>query len=199
VPIASESWDDLLRPVGDTWTITVQVTDVDGARVDVAPVVTVTPPDGTPATPAVDGLGSGRYRASYPLAAAGRHTATVVAAGYGAALLAVDVVAATPAGQMPKPADVNRYLGEHSWTPEEVEDALAAEKDAQRNRCAIPAYYPNDLRNALLRRAQRNLAMRRLPLALPQGDVELGPTSVLPAYDPEVARLEKPHYRLLVG
>ena len=58
--------------------------------------------------------------------------------------------------------------------------------------------YPKDLRQALLRRVQRNLALRALPLAVLQGDAEAGST-ILPGKDLEVRRLEGPFRRLLVG
>jgi hypothetical protein len=78
-------------------------------------------------------------------------------------------------------------------------DALNAEKAAQRARCRIPAAYPYDLGQALKRRVQRNLAMRSLPLAVLQGDADVGSSTFLPGDDPEVRRYERPYRRMVVG
>lgn len=199
MPVTARTSTESQRPLGDQWPITVEVTDDDGFTASVTPVVTVTLPDGTTATPTVEQTIGGCWRAPYTLAAAGRHLASATATGYGTAVFVATAVAATPAGSMPALADVNKYLGEHSWDDDEVAEALAAEADAQRAICAVPAYYPADLRNALLRRVSRNLAMRRIPLAIPQGDAEAGSSSVIPPYDPEINRLERPHRRLLVA
>lgn len=198
MPVTACATTDSQRPVGDVWPLTVEVTDVDGRPAAVAPVITVTPPAGVAATPAVEYLGGGRYRATYDLAVAGRHVATATAVGYGSAAFVVTVVAPTLAGAMPAAADVSKYLGEHSWEAYEVADALAVETAAQASICVIPAYYPDDLRGALMRRCARNLGMRRNPLAQPVGDAEAGTTSFSP-YDPEINRFERPHLRLLIA
>lgn len=102
-------------------------------------------------------------------------------------------------GSRPVAADVAEYLGDNnSWTDEEVQAALDAESAAQRAVCRVRGVYPADLREALLRRVARNLAMRRLPLAMPQGDAAAG-GAVLPGRDPEVRRLEAPYRRLTVA
>lgn len=86
-----------------------------------------------------------------------------------------------------------------SFTDNDLLDALTVEAAAQAAACYIPDTYPDDLRGALLRRAQRNLAMRMLPLAIQQGDAEVGVTLAPPGTDPEVRRLERPYRKLLVG
>lgn len=186
------------RPVGDVWPIVVDVLDADGFRVGVAPTVTVTAPDGTTSTPAVESTIGGCWRALYTITAAGRHIATAAESSYGSVDFVLTAVAASVAGAMPGVADVTKYLGDNSWDTAEIADVLAAEAEAQRALCAVPAYYPADLKEALLRRTARNLSMRRVPLAQPIGDAEAGGTTI-PAYDPEIRRLEKPHYRLLVA
>jgi hypothetical protein len=96
--------------------------------------------------------------------------------------------------------DVVNYLGDVSgqWSAEERTRVLAAELQAQRDTCRIPAVYNAALREALLRRVQRNLALRSLPLAVLTGDAD-GGTSILPGRDPEVRRLEAPYRKRKVG
>jgi hypothetical protein len=93
------------------------------------------------------------------------------------------------------------YLGETSYTEQELGDALAAEKAAQAARCRVPAddaAWPADLAEALFRRVARNLAMRGVPLAVLQGDAEAG-SLIPPGQDSEVRRLEAPHRKLVFG
>jgi hypothetical protein len=101
----------------------------------------------------------------------------------------------------PNAENVEEYLGDTSYTITEIGAVLAAEKAAQAARCRVPAdadAWPADLTEALFRRCARNLAMRGVPLAILQGDAEVGST-VLPGQDPEVRRLEAPHRRLTFG
>lgn len=187
------------RVVGDVWPIRVDITDDPyGLPVTTAPTVTITLPDGSTATPDVDTAASGCYLASYTLTMPGRHLAAVVSATGGRADFALQAVEPTPAGAMPQLGDAKRYLGATSWSDSEVQDALDAETDAQRSICVIPAYYPKDLRDALLRRVWRSLSMRNQPfLTVPGG--EDGTVSVAPSQDAEVRRLEGPHRRLLIA
>jgi hypothetical protein len=80
-----------------------------------------------------------------------------------------------------------------------ITGAMDAEMAAQRRRCRIPVDYPADLAEALKRRVHRNLAMRNLPLAVLQGDAEIGSPTLLPGEDPEVRRLERPLRHMRVG
>lgn len=101
---------------------------------------------------------------------------------------------------------LDAYLGGedgHSFTDEELQGALDAETAAQAARCRLPDPVSADpvsadLDEALKRRCARNLAMRRIPLAVPQGDAESGPT-IIPGNDPEVRRLEAPYRKRKVG
>ena len=185
-------------PLGGVWQVWVSVKDVDGNFVDSVPVVTVTLPNGTTATPTVDTVAVGVYRTSYVTAAAGRYTARAVAASYGAADFVAYVQAATTAAGMPALADVQAYLGTTSFTDPELQGALDAEAAAQRAVCRVGAVYPADLREALLRRVARNLALRGVPMAVLRGDAEGGDT-ILPGRDPEVKRLEAPHRKMTVA
>jgi hypothetical protein len=198
VPVTARTTESGQRVVGDLWPIDVEVTDLYGFRFAATPTVTITLPDGTTTTAVTESRLGGCYRALYELTVPGRHLAAAVAAGYGRADFALEAVEPTPAGGMPQLADANKYLGAHSASDDDVQGALSAETAAQRQACVVPAYYPDDLRDALLRRVSRNLAMRRIPLAVLQGDAEAGST-ILPSWDPEISRLERPHLRMLVA
>jgi acyl-CoA reductase-like NAD-dependent aldehyde dehydrogenase len=94
--------------------------------------------------------------------------------------------------------DVQEYLVDTSATPEEIVDALAAERAAQAARCRVEPF-TQDLRQALLRRVARNLAARRVPVAS-MTSFDGGQTSTrVPRVDPEVSRLEAPYRRMTVG
>lgn len=196
--------------VGAVWLIAVAVTCPTLPAVD--PVVTVTLPDASTVTPAVTQVGGGYvYSAEHVVAVAGRYLARVVTTSDGAADFVAYVAGpvantAMPAledlrGESPDrddPTDLG-YLGENSWTDDEIQDALDAEAAAQRRVCRVEADYPADLRQALLRRVAVNLARRALPLSMLQGDAEAGGTAPLPSNDAEVRRLERSHRRLFMA
>jgi hypothetical protein len=100
---------------------------------------------------------------------------------------------------IPDLAAVKTYLGDTSFEDATISAALAAETASQANYCTIPAVYPVDLGEALLRRVARNLAMRGIPLAVLQGDSDLGSSTFLPGKDPLVRMYEAPYRRLVVG
>lgn len=199
MPLTALTATDVQAPVGDQWLITVVVTDANGVQVASAPTVTVTKPDGTASTPTVESVVSGVFRAAYTLADAGRHVARAVATGYGTKTFTAYAVAVTAATGMLTATEIATYLGDTSWSEQDLQDALDAEAAAQRAICVVPAEYPTDLREALKRRVARNLSMRRIPLAVLQGDAESGTPSVLPGNDPEIRRFEKPHLRVLIA
>jgi hypothetical protein len=96
--------------------------------------------------------------------------------------------------------DLIDYLG-GSWgesNEDLLQSVLDAETAAQSARCRVSDPSPADLDEALKRRVARNLEMRKIPLAVPQGDAEAGPVFV-PGTDPEVRRLEAPYRRLVIG
>lgn len=191
----------VLLPLNGRWVITVETRDDDGLLVNGDPSIVVTLPDASTSTLETEIVSTGVYRATYtPTVSTGRYVARAVATGYGAVDFAAYIIGATTESGMPTADDVAEYVGDSiaSWTGEEILDALAAESAAQRSVCRVGAAYPADLRQALLRRVVRNLAMRQLPLAVLQGDAEGGST-VLPGRDPEVRRLEAPHRKLVVG
>jgi hypothetical protein len=198
--LAAASAPAVIMPVGGYWAARFVTYDVDGyASGEVTPTVVLTKPDAStlPVVPVYEG--SGLWGAVYTTTSEGRH---IMAAStpQDTLLLAAYVDMVTTEAGMPTAADVSVYLGTYAgtWSMTEIGDALAAERAAQRARCGERAIYPDDLRQALLRRCQRNLAMRRHPLAVMSADVDGGST-VLPGKDPEVRRLEAPFRRLVVG
>lgn len=180
-----------LLSVGQLWRIGVETDD------DVT--VAVTLPDGTPASPTAERTPDLSWLAGYTVTTTGRHIAHV-STTTDAVDFAVYVAGPITAEGMPTTDDVADYMRENaaSWDVDDLQDALDAEAASQRSRCRVPAVYPADLRQALLRRVQRNLAMRGLPLAVPAGDADSGPV-ILPGRDPEVRRFEAPHRKLVFG
>lgn len=79
-------------------------------------------------------------------------------------------------------------------TLHEISDAYDAEVADQARRCRVDPYN-SALAAALVRRVQRALAMRNLPLgvSMDENAVRIGST------DPEVRRLEGPYRKLAVG
>jgi hypothetical protein len=110
----------------------------------------------------------------------------------------------------PDLAAVKAYLGTNSGESDaDISAALAAEVVAQAAVVRFPADpappasplpYPADLAEALKRRVARNLAMKRLPLAVQQSMNEFGSSAIrLGSTDPEIRRLEAPHRKWVVG
>lgn len=185
--------------VGDELLVTHEVRDLDGVLTDAATVtLTVTLPDLTTEQPTVDNPETGHYEVAYTLAQAGRYVfAWSTTDPDTAAATAVEAV--TPGG-LPTLTDVKAYLEDSAdeWFDPQLQEALDAETAAQARVCRVGADYPPDLREALLRRVARNLAMRAMPLAVLQGDAE-GGSLTLPGRDPEVRRLEAGHRRVVIG
>jgi hypothetical protein len=188
-------------PISGVWALVVAVTDSDGCPADVVPTVTVTLPGGSTTTPAAEEVTAGVYRAEYVVGTPGRYVARVVTPANGAADFTAWATATVAGTAMPDLDAAKTYLQIDpldTTQDDEITEALDAEAAAQRSVCRVPAAYPADLREALLRRVARNLALRRLPLMVLRGDAEAGDT-VLPGRDPEVRRLEAPHRKLRMG
>lgn len=102
---------------------------------------------------------------------------------------------------MPTPTllDVLDYLGDTSYTDDQVQAALDAEAAAQRRRCRVPADMPADLAEALKRRVARNLAARAVTVVTAQVYEGGSTTTRVPTVDPEVRRLEADWRRKPVG
>lgn len=207
MPVRVVSGASANLPVGGVWEMTFYVVDSRGVAVDDEPVVTATAPGGGDVAVTTEAVAAGFYRSQAVTVAAGRHTARALTVDNGAADLTAWATSITPAVAMPELVDLvgDRdtdlgYLGVNSFTDEEVEDALTAEAADQRGCCRVPAAYPDDLRQALLRRVAVNLAKRQLPLGVVQGDAEAGGSSLyVPRQDAEVRRFERKYPRLVVG
>lgn len=193
------------RAVGGVWEIRVSA--------DELPVLAITKPDGTTLTPAVtfsyEAAGVAPdfipyYVASLTVAAAGRYVGFVSTATDGNAIVQCFATAVTTNANLPDAADLSDWLGgvdAHSWETADLTAALAAESAAQRRVCVIPAAYPDDLRQALLRRAARSLDMRRQLSEQPRtegGDFDLPPVAP-PGRDAEIRRYEAPFRRVVIG
>lgn len=202
-------------PLGSVWLVGVRAADVNGDPVapDVAATITVTGPEGQD-VPAEDVTADVRSRTPVGLAVwlielgttdsyAGRYVATVTAAGHGSVAFTLHAAKTTPASAMPDLAAVKTYLrgSAASWNDDELVDALRAEQDGQRDRCRIPAAYPWSLRHALLRRVQRNLALRAVSLgyATTDADADGSGALVLPGSDAFVRDKEAPYRKRTVG
>lgn len=187
------------RNVGGVWDILLDVRDACGLLVDDVPVVTVTLPNATTATPAVETVTTGVYRAEYITAAAGRHTAAAVTATHGTVYFAAQVSAVTTGTGVPTVAEYKDYVKQDfgSWTDEEIQETLDVEASNQRRMCRVGAVIDPDLRSALLRRVRVNFSRRNQPI-LVTVDSE-GNNTFIPSRDPEVRRLEGPHRKLPFG
>jgi len=190
----------LLAP-GEQWALVVETYDAYGYRsAMVTPTLVVTLPDGTTAAPVfAGGSYAGKWLATYAPLVTGRFLARAVTPE-DAVSAAAYVAGPTTSGGMPTVDDVARYLKSSaaSWSEADLQDELDSEFEHQQAKCGVRAVYPMPLRKALLRRVQRALAMRALPLAVMQGDAD-GGSQLLPGNDPEVRRLEGPYRKLVVG
>lgn len=191
----------VLLPLGGQWMPVVETRDSLGYRsAAVTPTLLVTLPDGTTTAPVFTALGwVGGWSATYTPGVVGRFLAHV-STPQDAVDFAAYVAGPTTSAGMPTVDDVARYLKATaaSWSTQALQEELDGEQRAQQNKTGIRAAYPPDLRNALLRRVQRALAMRALPLATLQGDAD-GGSLILPGNDPEVRRLENPYRKLVTG
>lgn len=128
---------------------------------------------------------------------------------------ATDVITVTAGGVSVTLQDVLEYLEDEvaaqyavasddsddpTLTYPAIEHALAAEKRAQAGRVQYPADVDGlaDLCEALMRRVQRNLAMRKLPLAM-VANPDSGTVSRPGGRDPEIRRIENAYPKTAVG
>jgi hypothetical protein len=183
---------------GSRWVLEVRVTDDDGRAVESLPDITAIFPGGDETTPAPENLGHGFYRAALTVTEAGTYVAVFETDDYGVAAFRANVTSlADPFANMPDLAEVKTYLGITDSSKDAlVTDALNAETEDQEAKCRVPVVYPIQLGQALKRRVARNLALRGIPLAVLQGDAEVG-SLTLPGRDPEVRRLEAPFRKLV--
>lgn len=209
VTIAVRSSEAVDMVIGMQWIIYVQASD--------QPTLAVTKPDGTTLTPAVtfeqytawDGplpvglFAEYVYRAVVAPSTAGRWLATASTVADGTAWAQAFVSAVSAATSFPDATELSDWLGgvgAHSFTTDQLTQELAAATTAQRRRCRIPAAYPVDLREALLRRAARLLYMRRQLTEQPRegGDFAL-PSTFPPGRDWSTRELEQPFLKVPIG
>lgn len=182
---------------GSRWVLVVRVTDDSGSGVETVPSITAVFPDGDTESASSENLGNGFYRAAVNVGGPGIYVATVLVENYGVTAFRANVIGLDdPFANMPGLAAVKAYIGATSTGDAVIQDALDAETQAQMDCCRIPVVYPATLGQALKRRVARNLALRRIPLAVLQGDAESG-SLTLPGSDPEVRRLERPYRKLV--
>lgn len=184
----------------DAWVLRALVVDSDGVPSSDVPAVTIVEAGAAPVGPFDMAATAcpGVFRLDYYPGLPGRAVATATHAQHGSVSWVADVRPVVTADGMPSVASCNNYMGDHSWADSDVQEALDTELDAQFAVCRIPAAYPADLRAAVHRRVQRNLAMRSLPLAVREsvdGESQL----VLPGRDPEVRRFEGPYRKVGIG
>jgi hypothetical protein len=188
--------------VGQMWRIRV----AGGAT---APTLSVMLPDDTTLTPAVTFEADGRDDEMRQLWLAevlpvdpGRYVASVTDGEGGNALLLAYVSTVTTSAAMPSGDTLDDWLGagEHSWTEPELADAMRIALDAQRRVCRVSAVYPDDLREAVHRRAALYLYRRKqlTAQARDDGDFDSSPT-LPPGRDFEVRSLEAPFRKTPIG
>jgi len=183
----------------DHWVMDFVVLDDNGYLVsDPSITVSISDPAGGNGSPTPELLANGVYRVTRLVDLAGRYVTTVTVTDHGVLNFSAYVQTISPTSAMPDVDDVKAYLGTDGYSVDDsqLQDALDAEAAAQRAVCNVAGIYPADLRQALLRRVARNLALRGLPEAVFQGDAETG-SLVLPGRDPEVRRLEAGHRKLV--
>jgi hypothetical protein len=200
IKAVSQLSQDLM--VGQLWRIEISMDGTD------TPVLEIVLPDGSTLAPAVIFSASSEYPypvwlAEHAVTVAGRHIGVVTTAEDSSLAFQAWVAAVTANTGLPDITDVDNYLGgagSHSWSDDDLTQALAAEAANQRRVCDIPAAYPDDLREALIRRAARNLDMRRRLTAQPSegGDFDV-PVLNPPGRDTEIRKYEAPWRKLGVG
>lgn len=190
--------------VGDTWLIGVEVRDDavdDGARdlVDATVAVTVTKPDDSTVSLAVNHDGPGEYSAGYVITGPGRHFAVASVSGDVVSVVTF-ATTALAAGDPPTVTDVRTFLGEDGakYADAELGEVLEAELELQAEQCDVPAVFPTWARRAVFRRVHRALAVKRLPVAASTGDAGAAPV-FLSRYDGEIDRLEGPYRVVAFG
>jgi hypothetical protein len=97
--------------------------------------------------------------------------------------------------------DLKAYLGPTAakYSDAVLTGVITTESAAQASKVNYPPSPAPELAEALMRRCQRNLALRALPIGLTdvQGDADT--RSYVPGRDPEIQRLEGPYRKLVLG
>jgi hypothetical protein len=197
--IEADSASDLILP-GALWSATLAITNDRGQPTSDTLAITVVDDQGAivaDATAVSTRPWYGRHRVNVTgLVTPGAYTVRVAGTDD---LVEFAVEVADQPAKVPDVDDVRAYLGESAdqYDDAEIDGALAAERQRQRDACTIPARYTAALREALMRRVQRNLAMRLLPLAL-QSDND-GTAVRLGGDDPIVRSIEARYPKMVTG
>jgi len=98
--------------------------------------------------------------------------------------------------------DVKAYLASVGVPTGRYSDALlnqviATEQAQQAHKCYTVR--SDDMKEALSRRVQVNLAKRGLPLGVIEQSSDASGRPFMPTFDPEIRRLEAPHRRIVIG
>jgi hypothetical protein len=190
--------DNAAVVVGGKWNIEFFTLDNDDYLAASSPLLTITLPDGTTDEVDADFAASelpGMYLFSYTTTLPGRYVAVITATEMSPKYISAEALVVTADDDMPTADDVAVYLERSDLDQAMLVRVLEAEKAAQRARCRIPAAYPPDLREALLRRCARNHSMQNL---VNTTDTEGGATFT-PSNDPEIRRLEAPYRKVLLA
>lgn len=180
--------------VGTRWRLS--VTAIDAVA---APAYVITRPDMSTTSPADMTATEGStcsYEAFVDVDASGWWTAEVTSGDDTVFLAAYGQSVVLPNAR-PTIVDVSDYLGTHSYTDAELQDALDAEASDQRARCRTAPTYPDSLFFALVRRAARACAMRRVLLGIVPMTDEL--STRIGRWDTESRRYEAPYRKLPIG
>lgn len=185
--------------IGDPVPLTFTVVDPDGDLVSATTAtLTVYLPNATPVAVTLSEDETGVYTADHVATVSGRHIARFVATGPNGGVVETVFDVSPLSAAYVTLADVKSYLGEVSVDDTELANVLAAEQAAQAARRKINPYTP-DLREALLRRCARNLAARSVPVVSYTSFDGGATTTRVPAMDAEIARLEGPYPKLVMG
>jgi hypothetical protein len=201
MPLDADTPQSVTLDIGDEWVIVACATDDEGWPAAATVSVAVTDPAGSTSAPTPVEDPAGTWTARHVITTPGRYLAVITSVGVtvGATPFTAWAALPTTAEGLPTTSDCLEYLRDTSATDVEVRDALTAEMAAQRSRCRVPAVYPPDLRQSLLRRVARNLAARGVPLTLFTSFEGGGTSTRVPRLDAEIVRFEGPHRRRKVG
>ncbi len=187
--------------VGQQWSIRVASAE--------QPLLTVMLPDDTTLMPAVVFVANGtndalqrEWLAAFAPQDPGRYIAAVTSPDGGALLFQAYVAAVTTAAAMPSVVTLDEWLGagQHSWTNDELDNAIRVAMSAQRRVCRVPAALPDDLREAIHRRAARYLYMQRQLTAQTRDDGDYdSPPTLPPGRDFTTRELESPFRKIGIG
>jgi hypothetical protein len=187
--------------VGDEWVISVAILDDDGDPTDATVGIIVTTPSGLISSPTVTEDETGLYTSTFTTAEEGRHLAVATSSGDVVGVCAFTAWTSSPtdADAMPTISEVSLYLGENSWSNDELTDALAAEAPLSGHAARCRPFTRPTWREALKRRVARNLAARAVPVATFTSFEGGGTSTRVPMLDAEIARLEAPYRKRRVG